>query len=111
MPSHEHPRSRRHPVRPLTTAEAAAIRALGLQWRDEWRADFAARNGATNGHAIDTQAPRPRKPAKDGAAQFAAAVARDAFGRFYWNQTQQEALANSLRNGRPKRPGRGSKPR
>jgi hypothetical protein len=109
MPSHEHPRSRRHPVRPLTPAEAAAIRALGLQWRDDWRAEIAARNGATSGHAIGASAPRPRKPAKDAAAQFAAAVARDEFGRFYWNQTQQEALANSLRNGRPKRPGHGPK--
>jgi hypothetical protein len=111
MPSHEHPRSRRHPVRPLTAAEAAAIRALGLQWRDDWRAEIAAGADAANGHAIGTPAPRPHKPTKDGAAQFAAAVARDAFGRFYWNQTQQEALANSLRNGRTKRPGRGSEPR
>ena len=111
MPSHEHKRSRRQPVRPLTPAEAAAIRALGLQWRDEWRAEVAAGADAANGHVIGTPAPRPRKPAKDGAAQFAAAVARDAFGRFYWNQTQQDALANSLRNGRPKKSGRGSKAR
>jgi hypothetical protein len=109
MPSHQHPRPRRHPARPLTPAEAAAIRALGLQWRDAWRAEIAAGADAANGHAIGTPAPRPRKPAKDGAAQFAAAVARDAFGRFYWNQTQQDALANSLRNGRPKRPRQGSK--
>jgi hypothetical protein len=111
MPSNEHPRSRRHPVRPLTPAEVAAIRALGLQWRDEWRANVAAGTIAANGHTHGTAAPRPRKPAKDTAAQFAAAVARDAFGRFYWNQTQQEVLANSLRNGRPKRPRRGSKAR
>src|SRR5258708_7386914 len=103
MHSHEHLRSRRHPVRPLTPAEAA-VRALGLEWRDGWGAEIAAGADAANGHAADAPAPRQRKRAKDTAAQFAAAVARDAFGRFYWNQTQQDALANSLRNGRPKRP-------
>jgi hypothetical protein len=107
MPFHDHKGSRRRAVRPLTAEQAAAIRALGLQWRDEWRADIAGRAGTANGHAVDTPAPRPPRPAKragHSAAQFAAAIARDAFGRFYWNEKQQEALAHSLKNGRRKRP-------
>ena len=47
MPSDdEDRRSRRGTTRPLTSEQAAAVRALGLKWRDEWRAEIAARENA-----------------------------------------------------------------
>jgi hypothetical protein len=93
-------------ARPLTPEQAAAIRALGLTWRDEWRAEIAAHAGQANGHAIEMPAPRlPRrtKSAQQAAAQFASAVARNEFGRFYWNDKLEEAMQESLKGGRRQR--------
>jgi hypothetical protein len=106
MPSHEHRRPRRPPERPLTPEQAANIRALARQWRDAWRAEVAAGDRKTNGHAVALPTPRPAKKAGDHAARFAAAVARDAFGRFYWSEQQQGAPIDALKGGRRKRRGR-----
>jgi hypothetical protein len=104
MPSdNENRRSRRHTVRPLTSEQAAAIRTLGRKWRDEWRADMAARAGKANGHATELPVPRPphrTKSAQHAAAQFAIAVARNEFGRFYWSDKLQGAMKESLTGGR-----------
>jgi hypothetical protein len=106
MPPHDNRAPRRDPARPLTPEQAAAIRALGLKWRDEWRAEIAARAGKTNelanGHAVEVPAPRPpgrTKSATQAAAHFASAVARNEFGRFYWNDKQQVAMQESLKGG------------
>jgi hypothetical protein len=104
MPSDdEDRRSRRDTSRPLTSEQAAAVRALGRKWRDEWRADIAARAGKANGHPTGPPTPTPprrTKSAKHAAAQFAIAVARDEFGRFYWSDKLQGAMKESLRGGR-----------
>ena len=116
MPSHDNRGARRHPARPLTPEQAAAIRALGLQWRDAWRAEVAARadkrNELANGHAVEAPAPRPprrTKSAQQAAAQFASAVARNEFGRFYWSDTLQTAMTQSLKGGRRRRKSREGK--
>ena len=107
MPSdNEDRRSRRDTSRPLTSEQAAAVRALGLKWRDEWRAEIAARASKANGHAIELPTPRPprrMKSAKQAAAQFAIAVARDEFGRFYWSDKLQGEMKGSLKGGKQHR--------
>ena len=50
MSSHDSRRSHRPTGRPLTPEQAAAVRALALKWRDEWRAEIAAHAGNANGH-------------------------------------------------------------
>ena len=103
MPSDdENRRSRRYTDRPLTSEQAAAVRALGRKWRDEWRTEIAARAGKANGHAVELPAPRaPRtKSAKQAAAQFAIAVARNEFGRFYWSDKLQGEMKGSLKGGK-----------
>jgi len=112
-PDDEGRRSRRYTRRPLTSEQAAAVRTLGLKWRDEWRAEIAARTGKANGHAIEPPAPRPprrTKSAKHAAAQFAIAVARNEFGRFYWSDKLQGAMKQSLKGGRRHRRLRKSRP-
>lgn len=98
MPFNENWRSRRKdPVtRPPDRADPAAA-ALGraimlaraLKWREEWQAEMAARRAKANGSAGKSRPPRSAKP--NGDAQFAAAVARNEFGRFYRNAAHAEA--------------------
>jgi hypothetical protein len=107
MPSHNDRGARRHTARPLTPEQAAAIRALGLKWRDEWRAEIAARAGKTNGHTIKVPtALRRAKSEKAATAQFAIAVARNEFGQFYWSDKLQGAMAESLKDERRRRKSR-----
>jgi hypothetical protein len=92
-------RSQRAAGRLLTPEQMAALRALALAWRDEWRAEVAARAGKANGHAIKAPAAAPHrtKSEKAAAAQFATAVARNEFGRFYWSDKLQGAMSESLK--------------
>ena len=93
MPPHAHRRSRRAiPVDSRLPEEQALARAIllakVLRWREEWRAAMAAK---VNGHA--TAPARPSRPARSDAAKFAASVARNELGRFYWDTKQAERLA------------------
>ena len=112
MPSHEHRRSRRQaPVDSRPPEDVALARAIGLartlRWREDWRAEIAARAACKaakpNGHA----ALPPRRPAD---AQFAGAVARNELGRFYWSEAQEDALAAARKGKRPKQKSRKAKP-
>jgi hypothetical protein len=114
--SHEHRRSRRDaPVDTRAPEEVALGRAImlarTLRWREEWQAEVAARAGQEtgksqagkpNGHAAIPRVPgRPRR-ADDTAGQFAAAVARNELGRFYWNGQQEEALVEARKKRKTK---------
>jgi len=98
MPFNENWRSRRRsPVSaPVERAPDPAAAALGrailwaraLKWRDAWQAEMAARRAPTNG-AGKHRAPRSAKP--NGDAKFAAAVARNELGRFYWDAARTAA--------------------
>jgi hypothetical protein len=75
--------------------------AIFIRWRDEWRAEAAA---ALRGEASDngfakpksTVLQRPARPDRSEAAKFATAIARDEFGRFYWNGKLARQLAQAL---------------
>ena len=106
MKSHEHRRSRREaPVDTRAPEEVALGRAImlarTLRWREEWQAEMAARDGEDggkmNGHPAVPRVPRRPRRADDAAGQFAAAVARNELGKFYWNGQQEEALAEALK--------------
>jgi hypothetical protein len=111
MPFNENWRSRRKS--PDAQAPDPAAAALGraimlaraLKWREEWQAEMAARRAKANGGAGKCLSPRSAK--QNGDAQFAAAVTRNEFGRFYWDAAQAEAppkksRATSKRNGENK---------
>jgi len=107
MPFNENRRARRKvPVKvpgmapgmaPVDRAPDPAAAALGraimwaraLKWRDEWQAEMAARQAKVNGGVTEGRAPRSAK--QNGDAQFAAAIARNAFGRFYWDAARTQA--------------------
>jgi hypothetical protein len=97
VPFNENWRSRRRsPVAARVThapnhAAAALGRAIvlarALKWREEWQAEMAARRAKANGGAAKHKAaPSARQ---NGSAEFANAVARNEFGRFYWSETLQ----------------------
>jgi hypothetical protein len=90
----------RIPARRVSPEEAAALLARAVAWRDNWRAEVAARGGEALGEARaePCRAPAPA-PARKDAAQFAAAVARREFGRFYWNGRLAEQLASAMEGG------------
>ena len=86
MTSHQHRDARRLGAsRPWTAQELAAVRKLGRQWRDAWRAEKAGLAEKPNGAAADSRPARPERKAIGG-ADFAAGIARAEFGRFYWNE-------------------------
>ena len=115
MTSHEH---RRFAPAKTTAAQSDAYRRLVREWRDEWRTEMAARHGEADGGRASRPTPgaspkrasmppaaKPenRKPQRPEAAKFAAAIARDAFGRFYWNGKQAMQLAEAVNpKGAPK---------
>jgi hypothetical protein len=108
MPFHEHRRLRRTASvdsrPPEETALARAILlARAFRWREEWRAEVAARAERTNGHAIEQMVAKTRRRTRDPAEQFAAAIARDDFGRFYWTAELDEQLSEARRSGSPKK--------
>lgn len=98
MTSHDHKRRRFASAKGLTPEQAEAIRRLVCGWRDDWRAEIAARNGAANAPAQrrDAKSSRAVKTQQAGAAKFATAIARDEFGRFYWSGKQARQLAQAL---------------
>jgi hypothetical protein len=105
----EHRRSRHLPARSLSPEQAAALRKRTMQWREEWRAEVAARRGEANGHgpaAPGQKATPAKKRANDG--RFAAAVARQEFGRFYWNGKLAGHLAKTMKERPAKRRSRPS---
>jgi len=108
---HEHRRLRREaPVDTRTPEEIALGRAIMLarvlRWREEWRAEMAARAGEgprkANGHAAEPKMPRMAKRADGAAGHFAGAVARNELGRFYWSGQQEEALAEARKKRKAK---------
>jgi hypothetical protein len=107
--SHDHKRRRFASAKGLTPEQVAAIRRLACGWRDNWRAEIAARNGAaTNAPAQrrDGKSSRPAKTQQAGTTRFANAIARDEFGRFYWSGEQAKQLAQALnRKAGRKQPG------
>jgi hypothetical protein len=99
------------PDRALTPEQPANF----IRWRDEWRAEVAAaRHGEANrnGFAKPKSAVlrRPARPDRSEAAKFATAMARDEFGRFYWNGKLARQLAQALAAGPPARKAGTSKP-
>ena len=122
MPSHEHrrsrPVSRSRGMAPVDSRPPEAIAlsraimlARTLRWREEWQAEIAARAAAKadkmNGHAVE---PAIRRPPRRADAEFAGAVARNEFGRFYWSGAQDNALAAARRGGKAKEKPRKAKP-
>jgi len=99
MPFNENWRSRRKApaMAPVERAPDPAAAALGraimwaraLRWRDEWRCEMAARDAKANGGTAKHRERRTAKLNRD--AKFASAVARNEFGRFYWDAARSEA--------------------
>jgi hypothetical protein len=97
--------------RSWTAQELAAIRELGRQWRDAWRAEKTTPAEKPNGPAADSTPAQPERKAIVG-ADFAAGIARAEFGRFYWNERLDGQLKAAMTR-RPRRDGnkRGGKTR
>jgi hypothetical protein len=103
---HEHMRLRdQRPARALTPAQPANF----IRWRDEWRAEVAARlsEANDNGFAEPKSAvlPRPARSGRSNAAKFATAITRNEFGRFYWDKKLARQLAQALAAGAAKKAG------
>jgi hypothetical protein len=98
------------PVRTLTPEQPANF----ITWRDEWRAEVAARRGGANHNEFakpkSAASLPPARPERSKAANFAAAIARNEFGRFYWNGKLARQLAQTLAAGPPKRRAGTAKP-
>jgi hypothetical protein len=91
--------------RPWTAQELAAVRKLGRQWRDAWRAEKTTPAEKPNGAAaVDSKSAEPERKPRAG-ADFAAGIARAEFGRFYWNGTLDGQLKAAMTR-RPKRDGK-----
>ena len=62
----------------------AVLRALALEWREQWRTEME-REKKTNIHKNHQATNECMTPAarKGGSAQFASAIARREFGKFY----------------------------
>lgn len=105
MKINEHKRSRDLPARNLSPEQAAALRKRTMQWREEWRAEVSARRGEANGHGRAARGPKVTPAGKKRATggQFAAAVARQEFGRFYWNGKLAGQLASAMKERPAKR--------
>ncbi len=107
MTSHQHRDARRRlgAIRPCTAQELAAVRELGRQWRDAWRAEKTTPAEKPNGAAAADS--KPAQPERKGivGADFAAGIARAEFGRFYWNETLDGQLKAAMTR-RPKRDGK-----
>jgi hypothetical protein len=91
---HEHRGSRRRldPIRKESAEELAAIRKLGLTWRETWRAEKAGPIETANGQAAAASTPSQRDSKSTGGSSFAEGIARAEFGRFYWNAKLERAL-------------------
>jgi hypothetical protein len=87
-PSHKRPA----PLR-LTAQELAARHEEALKWRDAWRAEIKLLT------ECDKPAPRqkPEQTGRTPAAQFAKAMARAEFGRFYWSDGLAEQIKRAQR--------------
>jgi hypothetical protein len=90
--------------RPWTAQELAAVRELGRQRRDAWRAEKSGLAEKPNGAAADSRPARP-EPEPRPRADFAVGIARAEFGRFYWNGTLDGQLKAAMTR-RPKRDGK-----
>ncbi len=102
MKPYAHTRLRRGrvPARPLSAEEAAVLLGDARAWRDEWRAEVATRQGVSLDREPSQVRPALRfAPARNNAAQFAAAMARCEFGRFYWNGRLAAQLAGAMKDG------------
>jgi hypothetical protein len=107
---HQHRlRGARAAVSDLTPQHATVRQDLAVIWRDEWRAEVACRGGFRFVKAKLAVSPRAVSQERDKTASFATAIARDEFGRFYWNGKLARQLAETLIGGAQKR-ARTSKP-
>jgi hypothetical protein len=104
---HEHRDSRRRldTIRKESAEERAAIRKLGLTWRDTWRAEKAGPIETANGRAVAASTPSQRDRRSTGGSSFAEGIARAEFGRFYWNAKLERAL-RTARRPEPRRDGK-----
>ena len=110
MTFHEHRGSRRRlgPVRKASAEEIAAVRKLGLMWREDWRAEKASRTETANGAPAAASKGGQRESKAAGGGSFAEGIARAEFGRFYWNAKLAGELATAGRR-RPDRNGKARK--
>ena len=95
MTVHGHRGSRRRlgPVRKASAEELAAVRKLGLMWREDWRAQKARPAETANGVPAAASKGARRESKAAGGGSFAEGIARAEFGRFYWNARLAEELA------------------
>jgi hypothetical protein len=88
--SHEHrgSRRRRGELRRQQLLEMAPAFSLGLEWREMWRAEQAckAKQEREEGRVASDSRRADHAARAAGGAEFAAAIARAEFGRFYWNE-------------------------
>ncbi len=99
---HGHRGSRRRlgPVRKASAEELAAVRKLGLTWREDWRAEKAAQpKPRTERRRRHRKEPEGESKAAGGGS-FAEGIARAEFGRFYWNARLAGELAAASRRRR-----------
>jgi hypothetical protein len=106
---HGHRGSRRRlgPVRKASAEELAAVRKLGLTWREDWGAEKAGRIEAANGAPAAASKGAERESKAAGGGNFAEGIARAEFGRFYWNARLERELAAASK----RRPDRNRKAR
>jgi hypothetical protein len=85
-----------------------------IRRRDEWRAEVSAAGGEANNNGFarpkSAVLQRPARQERSKAANFATAMARDEFGRFYWNSKLAGQLAQALAAGPQGRRAGTSKP-
>jgi hypothetical protein len=91
--SYKHRGRSRPAARQRTAEELAALHAVALQWRETWRAEQArAAIEEANGPPIEPK----RRQRNSGGAGFAAAIAREELGRFYWSAAQERRLREAM---------------
>jgi hypothetical protein len=76
-------------------SQTTAVREMALKWREDWRAEVAprTRDGQADGNRLSPPSPRPAKQT----AEFARALARAEFGRFYWSDEPAGQLIEGFR--------------
>jgi hypothetical protein len=87
---------KRLPAPRLTPQQIAAARDEAMKWRDAWRRELAAESAELNGQPVLPHKALGAALPDKHAAQFATAVTRAEFGRFYWNDDLAAQVLKSL---------------